>query len=142
MHIRLDNLSHDDSIRFPKRRVYVCYVDGKSQVADFIEEELEPKAFRRLGVFIDRFAEQGWISSTKHCKPLAGKSNLYELKTDGARIFFFQDGDMVVLVQGCEKKTYKATATVRAAIDRADGIKQLYFTHKERNQVEVSYGDR
>lgn len=140
MPIKLEILPHDESIHHPKRKVCILYKNDKSPVDDFIEgmqESNQKKFFAR----IDRFHSHGDISNTNHCAPVKGCLNLYELKLWGHRIFFFLDGELIVLTEACIKKSNKATNISRTAINRAEQLKHQYFEEKDKRGVVIIDGD-
>ncbi len=70
----------------------------------------------------------------KYFKHLTGTSGLYEVRvevgTDIFRVFcFFNKGQLIVLVNGFQKKTQK---TPKAEIELAEKLKKQYFNEKEK----------
>ena len=70
--------------------------------------------------------------SQKYLKKLAGTDGLYEMRIEfGGDIFrifcFFDDGKLVILLNGFAKKTQK---TPRAEIERALRLRQQYHEEK------------
>jgi phage-related protein len=68
----------------------------------------------------------------KHFKHLTGTSGLYEVRVEvGSDIFrvfcFFDKGQLVILVNGFQKKTQK---TPKAEIELAEKLKKQYFDEK------------
>ncbi len=68
----------------------------------------------------------------KYFKHLTGTSGLYEVRVEvGSEIYrvfcFFDKGQLVVLVNGFQKKTQK---TPKAEIELAEKLKKQYFDEK------------
>lgn len=70
----------------------------------------------------------------KYFKHLTGSSGLYEIRVEvGSNIYrvfsFFDKGQLVILVNGFQKKTQK---TPKYELELAEKIKQQYFDEKAR----------
>lgn len=70
----------------------------------------------------------------KYFKHLTGTTGLYEIRvevgTDIYRVFsFFDKGQLIVLVNGFQKKTQK---TPKAEIELAEKLKKEYFYEKDK----------
>ena len=96
-------------------------------------EQLKPEVKKKfnwtlqLVATIDRVPE-------KYFKHLTGTSGLYEIRvevgTDIYRVFcFFDKGQLVILVNGFQKKTQK---TPKTEIELAEKLKAEYFNEKDR----------
>lgn len=69
----------------------------------------------------------------KFLKHLEGTDGLYEVRVEvGSNIYrifcFFDEGNLVVLLQGFQKKSQK---TPKNELERAERLKQQYFYEKE-----------
>lgn len=92
-------------------------------------ESLQPKEQEKIQYGLLLLKTQTRLS-TKFVKHI--KDGVYELRTEYAgniyRVFFiFDDGNIVVLFNGFQKKTQK---TPQKEIDKAIEIKEDYYAHK------------
>ncbi len=106
-----------------KLRTVVLY---KTYFADFFEKQKQKVRDKILWTF--RIIETQKQIPTDYLKHLEGTDGLYEIRvqqgSDIFRIFcFFDDGKLVVLANGFQKKTQK---TPKTEIERALKIKQAY----------------
>lgn len=70
----------------------------------------------------------------KYFKHITGSTGLYEIRVElGSNIFrvfsFFDEGKLVILVNGFQKKTQK---TPKTEIELAEKLKKQYFDGKEK----------
>ena len=106
-----------------KIRVYKRYF------LDFIEQLSEGER-RKIDYGLQLLKTQEWLS-TKFVKRI--REGLFELRTEFNgniyRVFFiFDDGQIVVLFNGFQKKTQKTPST---EIEKALKIKEQYYAEKE-----------
>ena len=106
-----------------KIRVYKRYF------LDFIEQLSEGER-RKIDYGLQLLKTQEWLS-TKFVKLI--REGLFELRTEFNgniyRVFFiFDDGQIVVLFNGFQKKTQKTPST---GIEKALKIKEQYYAEKE-----------
>lgn len=106
-----------------KIRVYKRYF------LDFIEQLSEGER-RKIDYGLQLLKTQEWLS-TKFVKLI--REGLFELRTEFNgniyRVFFiFDDGQIVVLFNGFQKKTQKTPST---EIEKALKIKEQYYAEKE-----------
>jgi len=71
----------------------------------------------------------------KYFKHMTGTSGLYEIRVEvGSNIYrvfsFFDKGQLVILVNGFQKKTQK---TPKSEIELAEKLKKQYFDGKDKN---------
>ena len=107
--------------------VYKGYFD-----AFFIKQRQKVK--EKIGWTL-RVIEQLDIIPETYLKHLEGTDGLYELRiqqgSDIFRIFcFFDEGNLVVLINGFHKKTQK---TPKAEIQRAETLKAAYYADKTKD---------
>lgn len=112
-----------------KIRTVVAY---KNYFKDFLlslPQKVQDKIFKIIEIieYQQRIPE-------KYLKHLEGQKGLYEarvlLGTDIWRVFcFFDEGKLVILLNGFQKKTQK---TPKSEIDRAVRIMDEYFKEKKR----------
>lgn len=110
-----------------KKRTVLLY---KTYFTDFYEKQ-RPKVKEKI-IWTFKLIEAIQQVPEEYLKHLEGTDGLYEIRikqrSDIFRIFcFFDEGKLVVLANGFQKKTQK---TPKQEIDRALKIKQEYETEK------------
>lgn len=108
-----------------KYDIYLLVEDGQSAIEDFIGK-LQSSDFNKLLALLKRYAESGPLTNPEHFKKLAGYKDLHEFKTHGVRVFCHLDGRRVVLLEGCNKRSNKATAQVKNSYERAARRLEIY----------------
>lgn len=114
-----------------KPRVVVSY---KRYFLDFYEQQTA-KVQERIEWMLDVIQYTPRLSE-KYFKHITGTKGLYEIRIESGRntfrVFaFFDEGNLVVLGNGFQKKTQK---TPGMEIDRALRIKEEYFYEKENKR--------
>ncbi len=104
----------------------------KSYFEDFFKEQT-PKVRDKIIKILDIVEQVERIPAT-YLKYIEGTDGLFEIRVQLAnnifRIFcFFDDGKLVVLLSGFQKKTQK---TPRKEIDKAVSIMKEYYTEKQK----------
>ncbi|MFR9651432.1 MAG: type II toxin-antitoxin system RelE/ParE family toxin [Rikenellaceae bacterium] len=112
-----------------KAREVITY---RSYFEDFFKEQT-PKVRDKIIKILD-IIEQVERIPTTYLKYIEGTDGLFEIRVQMAsnifRIFcFFDNGKLVVLLSGFQKKTQK---TPRKDIDRAVSIMKEYYNEKKR----------
>jgi len=98
---------------------------------DFFDS-LRPEVQRKFNWTLQLIATVERVPA-KYFEHLSGSSGLFEIRvevrSDIFRVFcFFDEGYLIVLVNGFEKKSQK---TPRGEIERAERLKKQYFDEKE-----------
>jgi phage-related protein len=93
-------------------------------------DTLKPKVRDKI-IWTFRVIESQRLIPQEYLKHIEGTSGLYEIRiqfsSDIFRIFcFFDDGKLIVLANGFQKKTQK---TPKEEIEKALKIKEEYLTH-------------
>ena len=106
----------------------------KHYFEDFYDSQNE-RVQRKVDFVIDLVRHIDRIPE-KFFKHIEGLNGLYEIRvkvgSDIFRIFcFFDEGTLVVAINGFQKKSDK---TPKNEIEKADKIKQDYFTEKEKKK--------
>ena len=110
-----------------KIRTVILY---KDYFSDFYEKQRQKVKDKILWTF--RIIESQKQVPTDYLKHIEGTDGLYEIRVQqGSEIFrifcFFDEGKLVVLANGFQKKTQK---TPKSAIEKALKIKKEYETEK------------
>lgn len=102
----------------------------KNYYLDFFET-LKPEVKKKFNWTLQLIATLNHVPE-KYFKHLTGTTGLFEIRvevgTDIYRVFsFFDEGKMIVLVNGLQKKTQK---TPKQEIELAEKLKKQYFDEK------------
>ena len=103
----------------------------KSYFRDFLDAQ-RPKVAKKIFWTLD-FIETTEVVPKQYLKSVEGADGLFEVRvmwaSDIFRIFcFFDEGRLVVLTNGFQKKSQK---TPRREIERAERIREEYYSEKE-----------
>lgn len=115
------------SVKFIRNIVYY-----KNYYLDFFDT-LKPEVQKKFNWTLLLIATLERVPE-KYFKHLTGSDGIYEVRvevgSDIYRVFcFFDKGQLVVLVNGFQKKTQK---TPKSEIDEAEKLKEAYFNEKEK----------
>jgi phage-related protein len=103
----------------------LCF-EERCEVRRFLNE-LDISRRRKMLQRLDRIAEHGLPNNQEQCR-FVGEA-VFEIKTDGVRLFAFQDGRRLIIVtHGMEKGTKKVQAN---AIARAQELRRQYYQEKK-----------
>lgn len=96
-------------------------------------ETLKPNVQKKFNWTLQLIEDLEYVP-TKYFKHISSSSGLYEIRVEYSsniyRIFcFFDDGKLVILINGFQKKTQK---TPFNEIDKAEQLKKQYFDEKEK----------
>ena len=104
----------------------------KNYYLDFFEK-LKPEVRKKFNWTLQLIREIEHVSD-KYFKHMTGTTGLFEIRVEvGSNIFrvfsFFDEGKLVVLVNGFQKKSRK---TPKKEIEMAEKLKRQYFDEKEK----------
>jgi phage-related protein len=106
----------------------IVFYEGYFQ--EFYDEQ-PPKVRQKIDYVLYLISQVERVPE-KFLKHLEGTSGLYEVRVEvGSNIYrifcFFDEGNLVVLLQGFQKKSQK---TPKNELERAERLKQQYFDEK------------
>ena len=104
----------------------------KNYYLDFFEK-LSPEVKKKTNWTLQLIATLERVPE-KYFKHITGSTGIYEVRVEvGSNIFrifsFFDKGQLVILVNGFQKKTQK---TPKKEIELAEKLKKLYFDEKNK----------
>jgi phage-related protein len=109
------------------KREIIPYKDYFKRFIDKQDKETQIKIFT-----VFKYVQNEQIVSTKFLKKLKGTNGIYEIRVKSKKgifriLCFFDDGNIVVLVNSFQKKTQK---TPLKEIDKAKKLKNEYYENK------------
>lgn len=115
-----------------KYRTVITY---KNYFEDFLNKQ-SPKVIRKI-IQTLRIVEQLERIPSTYLKFIENTNGLFEIRvkfgSDIFRVFcFFDEGKLVVLLSGFQKKTQR---TPRKEINRAERLMQEYFDNKDKEET-------
>lgn len=115
-----------------KYRTVITY---KNYFEDFLNKQ-NPKVIRKI-IQTLRIVEQLERIPSTYLKFIENTNGLFEIRvkfgSDIFRVFcFFDEGKLVVLLSGFQKKTQR---TPRKEINRAERLMQEYFDNKDKEEI-------
>lgn len=115
-----------------KYRTVITY---KNYFEDFLNKQ-SPKVIRKI-IQTLRIVEQLERIPSTYLKFIENTNGLFEIRvkfgSDIFRVFcFFDEGKLVVLLSGFQKKTQR---TPRKEINRAERLTQEYFDNKDKEET-------
>lgn len=115
-----------------KYRTVITY---KNYFEDFLNKQ-SPKVIRKI-IQTLRIVEQLERIPSTYLKFIENTNGLFEIRIKfGSNIFrvfcFFDEGKLVVLLSGFQKKTQR---TPREEINRAERLMQEYFDNKDKEET-------
>lgn len=115
-----------------KYRTVITY---KNYFEDFLNKQ-SPKVIRKI-IQTLRIVEQLERIPSTYLKFIENTNGLFEIRikfgSDIFRVFcFFDEGKLVVLLSGFQKKTQR---TPREEINRAERLMQEYFDNKDKEET-------
>jgi len=104
----------------------------KNYFLDFYNT-LKPEVKKKFNWTIELIQELEHVPS-KYFNHMTGTTGLFEIRVEvGSNIFrafsFFDEGKLVILINGFQKKTQKTPAK---EIEKAEKLKKQYFDEKEK----------
>jgi phage-related protein len=110
-----------------EREIYKEHFFYKNYYLDFFEK-LSPEVKKKTNWTLQLIATLDRVPE-KYFKHITGSTGIYEVRVEvGSNIFrifsFFDKGQLVILVNGFQKKTQK---TPKKEIELAEKLKKLYF---------------
>lgn len=126
MGIELEQLQVNNLLARPLFTIWVWSRDKVSPIQQYLFD-LDGILLGKLAALLERVVEHGLPHNKERYKKFTGYENLHEFKVHPLRVFFFLDGNKIIITTAYLKKK---DTTNRDVIARAERIRKEYYSQK------------